>query len=63
MAKPTVSEVDKKVAVIEQKLTDHIVSCEDIGERTLDRVKRLEMILLTATSSSLILLLKLAFFS
>ena len=42
MAKVTVSEIDKKVAVIEQQLIDHVKSCEQLAEETLIRVKRLE---------------------
>ena len=38
MAKVTVAEVDKKVAVIEQQLVDHVKSCEQLAEETLSLI-------------------------
>jgi|TARA_B100001741_G_scaffold155042_1_gene127987 hypothetical protein len=51
MAKVTVAEVDKKVAVIEQQLVDHVKSCEQLAEETLERVKRLEYFIIATLLS------------
>ena len=51
MAKTTVAEIDKKVAVIEQQLVDHVKSCEKTSEETLHRVKRLEYFIIATLFS------------
>jgi len=53
MAKTTVADVDKKVAVIEQQLIDHVRSCEQLAEETLTRVKRLEYFIIATLFSVL----------
>jgi hypothetical protein len=62
MAKQTVSDVDKKVAVLEAHLKDHIRECTKTGELTLVRIKRIEAIMISGTAAVLILLLKIVFF-
>lgn len=63
MAKTTISEVDKKLAVLEAHLKDHIKECTKTSELTLVRIKRIEAIMITGTASVLLLLLKIVFFS
>ncbi len=63
MAKATISEVDKKLAVLEAHLKDHIKECTKTSELTLVRIKRIEAIMITGTASVLLLLLKIVFFS
>jgi len=53
MAKTTVADVDKKVAVIEQQLVDHVRSCEQLAVETLARVKRLEYFIIATLFSVL----------
>jgi len=53
MAKTTVSELDKKLAVIEQQLIDHVTACERTSEETLQRVKRLEYFIIATLFSVL----------
>ncbi len=63
MAKTTISEVDKKLAVLEAHLKDHIKECTKTSELTLVRIKRIEEIKIKGTASVLVLLLKKVFFS
>ena len=63
MARATISEVDKKVAVLEAHLKDHIKECTKTSELTLIRIKRIEAIMISSTAAVLILLLKIVFFS
>tara|TARA_Y100001937_G_scaffold100419_2_gene137470 strand:+ start:15469 stop:15660 length:192 start_codon:yes stop_codon:yes gene_type:complete len=63
MARATISEVDKKVAVLEAHLKDHIKECTKTSELTLVRIKRIEAIMISSTAAVLILLLKIVFFS
>ena len=51
MAKATVAEVDKKLAVMEQQLIDHLTACERTSEETLHRVKRLEYFIIATLFS------------
>ena len=51
MVKTTVSELDKKVALVEQQLLDHVKSCEKTSEETLARVKRLEYFIIATLFS------------
>ena len=51
MAKATVAEVDKKLAVMEQQLIDHVTACEKTSEETLHRVKRLEYFIIATLFS------------
>ena len=51
MVRPTVGEVDKKLAVIEQQLTDHVIACEKVGDETLNRVKRVEYFIIATLFS------------
>ena len=51
MAKTTVADVDKKVALVEQQLLDHVKSCEKTSEETLIRVKRLEYFIIATLFS------------
>jgi hypothetical protein len=53
MPKVTVTDVDKKVAVMEQALLDHQRSCESLSMETLSRVKRLEYLLFATLFSVL----------
>jgi len=53
MAKTTVAEVDKKLAVMEQQLIDHVTACERTSEETLQRVKRLEYFIIATLFSVL----------
>tara|TARA_B100002052_G_C15435782_1_gene399057 strand:- start:295 stop:462 length:168 start_codon:yes stop_codon:yes gene_type:complete len=55
--------VDKKLAVLEAHLKDHIKECTKTSELTLVRIKRIEAIMITGTASVLVLLLKIVFFS
>ena len=63
MARATISEVDKKVAVLEAHLKDHIKECTKTSELALVRIKRIEAIMISSTAAVLILLLKIVFFS
>jgi len=63
MAKKTISDIDKKVAVLEAHLKDHIRECTKTSEQTLIRIKRIEAIILGGTASVLGLLLKIVFFT
>ena len=63
MAKKTISDIDKKVAVLEVHLKDHIRECTKTSEQTLIRIKRIEAIMLGGTASVLGLLLKIVFFT
>ena len=51
MARATVSELDKKLAVMEQQLIDHVTACEKTSEETLHRVKRLEYFIIATLCS------------
>ena len=53
MAKTTVSELDKKLAVMEQQLIDHVTACEQLAVETLARVKRLEYFIIATLFSVL----------
>tara|TARA_B100000482_G_C12493067_1_gene253468 strand:- start:35 stop:229 length:195 start_codon:yes stop_codon:yes gene_type:complete len=53
MAKTTVADIDKKVAVMEQALRDHQRTCENLSMETLSRVKRLEYLLFATLFSVL----------
>ena len=55
--------MDKKLAVLEAHLKDHIKECTKTSELTLVRIKRIEAIMITGTASVLVLLLKIVFFS
>jgi len=61
MAKTTVAEVDKKVAVLEQALIDHQRSCESLSIETLGRVKRLEYLIGSSAVGIISLLLAILF--
>ena len=61
MAKATVADIDKKVAVLEQALQDHQVVCENLSTETLGRVKRIEVAIASSAFAIISLLLAILF--
>ena len=63
MPKQTISDIDKKVAVLEAHLKDHIKECSKLSELTLAKITRIEALMLAGTTSVLGLLVKIVFFT
>lgn len=61
MVKTTVTDLDKKVAVLEQALQDHQVVCENLSTETLGRVKRIEVAIASSAFAIISLLLAILF--
>jgi|TARA_B100001142_G_scaffold327988_1_gene386959 hypothetical protein len=63
MPKQTISDIDKKVAVLEAHLKDHIKECSKLSELTLAKITRIEALMLAGTTAVLGLLVKIVFFT
>jgi|TARA_R110001606_G_scaffold381248_1_gene542353 hypothetical protein len=63
MPKQTISDIDKKVAVLEAHLKDHIRECSKLSELTLAKITRIEALMLAGTTAVLGLLVKIVFFT
>lgn len=63
MPRQTISDIDKKVAVLEAHLKDHVRECSKLSELTLVKIRRIEGIMICGTASVLALLLKIVFFT
>ena len=63
MPKQTISDIDKKVAVLEAHLKDHIRECSKLSELTLAKMTRIEALMLAGTTAVLGLLVKIVFFT
>lgn len=63
MPKQTISDIDKKVAVLEAHLKDHIKECSKLSELTLAKITRIEALMVAGTTAVLGLLVKIVFFT